>query len=122
MAPRLKTVRPVLAPAPAALPSAPADGAARASYRDATTPGRSWYDTARWKALRLKVLRRDGWQCRQTGELLVGRAGAWNSPVVDHIVPHRGDEALFWDEDNLQSVTKRWHDSDKQRQDHRGET
>lgn len=30
--------------------------------------------------------------------------------VTDHIVPHRGDERLFWDEDNLQSLCKPCHD------------
>ena len=31
--------------------------------------------------------------------------------VVDHIVPHKGDEALRTDPDNLQSLCKRCHDS-----------
>ena len=31
--------------------------------------------------------------------------------VVDHIVPHRGDQTLFWDEDNWQSLCKRHHDT-----------
>lgn len=30
--------------------------------------------------------------------------------VVDHIVPHRGDLALFWDSDNWQSLCKPCHD------------
>ena len=30
--------------------------------------------------------------------------------VVDHIVPHRGDPALFWDESNWQPLTKEDHD------------
>lgn len=30
--------------------------------------------------------------------------------VVDHIVPHRGDETLFWDESNWQPLCKRCHD------------
>lgn len=29
---------------------------------------------------------------------------------VDHVKPHRGDEALFWDRDNWQSLCKRHHD------------
>ena len=33
--------------------------------------------------------------------------------VVDHIIPHRGDQALFWDESNWQSLCKRCHDGDK---------
>lgn len=35
--------------------------------------------------------------------------------VVDHIVPHRGDQKLFWDTSNWQALCKQCHDSDKQR-------
>jgi 5-methylcytosine-specific restriction endonuclease McrA len=35
--------------------------------------------------------------------------------VVDHIQPHRGDRALFWDETNWQALCKMHHDSDKAR-------
>lgn len=35
--------------------------------------------------------------------------------VVDHIRPHRGDEGLFWDTHNWQSLCKQCHDSHKQR-------
>ncbi len=30
--------------------------------------------------------------------------------VVDHIVPHRGDQKLFWDESNWQPLCKDCHD------------
>jgi len=30
--------------------------------------------------------------------------------VVDHIIPHRGDERLFWDETNWQPLCKQCHD------------
>lgn len=30
--------------------------------------------------------------------------------VVDHIIPHRGDEKLFWDQSNWQALCKRCHD------------
>ena len=30
--------------------------------------------------------------------------------VVDHIIPHRGDEDLFWDRDNWQALCKPCHD------------
>ena len=30
--------------------------------------------------------------------------------VVDHIVPHRGDQKLFWDRNNWQALCKRCHD------------
>jgi 5-methylcytosine-specific restriction endonuclease McrA len=35
--------------------------------------------------------------------------------VVDHIIPHRNDERLFWSIDNWQSLCKTCHDSRKQR-------
>lgn len=31
--------------------------------------------------------------------------------VVDHIVPHRGDESLMWDENNWQALCKPCHDN-----------
>ena len=34
--------------------------------------------------------------------------------VVDHIKQHKGDEALFFDPDNLQSLCRHHHDSAKQ--------
>lgn len=33
--------------------------------------------------------------------------------VVDHIVPHRGDEKLFWDVTNWQALCKACHDGAK---------
>jgi len=30
--------------------------------------------------------------------------------VVDHIIPHRGDRSLFWDESNWQALCKKCHD------------
>ena len=35
--------------------------------------------------------------------------------VVDHVVPHRGDERLFWDRGNWQSLCARCHSGAKQR-------
>lgn len=92
----------------------------RSRYRDATQPWRAWYKTARWQRLRREVLLRDGYQCQQTGVLVIGKYPAPNSPVVDHKIPHHGDAVLFWDIDNLQTVSKVYHDSDKQRLERRG--
>ncbi len=33
--------------------------------------------------------------------------------VVDHITPHKGDQSVFWDKNNWQSLCKQHHDSDK---------
>ena len=37
--------------------------------------------------------------------------------MVDHIIPHKGDEALFWDEDNLQSLCTPCHNQKTARED-----
>lgn len=76
---------------------------------------RAWYKTKRWQQLRRSVLERDGYVCQQTGVLLVGKYPSPNSAVADHITPHRGDPILFWDANNLQAVSKAYHDSEKQR-------
>jgi 5-methylcytosine-specific restriction protein A len=41
-------------------------------------------------------------QCEQAG--IVSAA-----TVVDHVVPHRGDEQLFWDESNWAALCERCH-------------
>lgn len=94
----------------------------RDATRSADHEYRGWYKLKRWQDLRQEVLVRDLFTCRQTGVLLIGKAPAPNSPVVDHITPHRGDPALFWDIDNLQSVSKAWHDSVKQARERADQT
>lgn len=78
---------------------------------------RQWYKSARWQRLRAEVLTRDLYTCQHTGILLSGRAPAPNSPVVHHKIPHRGNERLFWDINNLECVSKAWHDSEAQAQE-----
>ncbi|WP_317617964.1 HNH endonuclease [Rhodobacter capsulatus] len=41
--------------------------------------------------------------------------------VVDHITPHRGNKALFWDRYNWQALCKPCHDRVKQRQERAGD-
>ena len=38
------------------------------------------------------------------------RVVALPSDVVDHIIPHKGDKTLFWDENNHQAMAKTCHD------------
>ncbi|APZ53125.1 AAA domain-containing protein [Salipiger abyssi] len=64
--------------------------------------------------MRLEVLTDALWTCCKTGRMLTGEHPEPHSAVVDHIRPHNGDPDLFWDRDNLQAVTKEWHDSIKQ--------
>lgn len=116
---RLKRLPPRLKPAPSRLRYLERQEAEaeRSRVRDRVHEYRAWYRTPAWRALRLKVLARDAYICQQTGVALVGKYPAPNSPTVDHIEPHRGDPKLFWDEANLQAVSKEWHDKEKQRQE-----
>ena len=37
--------------------------------------------------------------------------------IVDHIIPHRGDLEMFWNQLNHQALCKRCHDSKTARED-----
>lgn len=78
---------------------------------------KTWYKTARWRRLRQEVLLRDSYTCQRTGVLCSGKHPEPNSPVVNHRQPHRGNEALFWNIDNLETVTKAEHDAAIQREE-----
>lgn len=113
--PKIKSLKPSLESVAPPLARRAVSEPDRSSLRDTAQPWRAWYKTGRWQRLRMAILKRDRFTCQVTGVALVGRYPAPNSPVVDHCVPHRGDEALFWEESNLQAVSKAYHDSDKQR-------
>lgn len=57
------------------------------------------YNTARWRTLRREHLARYP-NCVRCGE---------PGNTVDHIIPHRGDEALAYDTGNLQTLCARCH-------------
>lgn len=80
-------------------------------------PWRAWYGLARWRELRMRVFKRDRFTCQWPG---CGRIEHDTSLLVaDHKVEHRGDEGLFWDEDNVQTLCKPHHDGAKQREERR---
>lgn len=85
-----------------------AEEAARQRYRDDIqkrgTSTERGYD-ARWRDARKLFLDKNPLcvQCMQKGELTP-------ATVVDHIIPHRGDQRLFWDENNWQPLCKSCHD------------
>ena len=64
------------------------------------------YDTTRWQRLRKRVLLEHPLcvECERRGRVTP-------ATVVDHIVPHKGNLELFWDENNLQGLCKNCHDS-----------
>ncbi len=88
-----------------------ADSKAFDRHRRKVEPWRNWYKLARWARLRAKVLLRDGYQCAMCSAVESNTANL----VADHIKPHRGDPALFWDEANIQTLCKPCHDGPKQR-------
>ena len=64
------------------------------------------YDS-RWAKARKTYLTRNPLCVTCSGRHIVRAA-----TVVDHIIPHRGDQKLFWDvEGNWQALCKRCHDS-----------
>lgn len=111
---KLSTVKPRLGGLSHRMGASPSDEQERSRQRDASNTSRAWYKTSRWQKLRERIIIRDLYTCQKTGVLLTGKHPAPNSPVVDQKRPHRGDEALFWDEDNLHTVSKAYHDSAKQ--------
>jgi 5-methylcytosine-specific restriction protein A len=70
---------------------------------------RAWYKSKRWQRLRQHQLAKHPYcQCpHHEGKKLL-------ADVVDHKTPHKGNERLFFDDRNLQSMTKQCHDSHKQ--------
>lgn len=63
----------------------------------------------RWQKARITFLSRNPLckMCEEEGHVT-------EATVVDHIIPHRGDQDRFWDTDNWQPLCKRHHDATKQ--------
>ncbi|WP_041527164.1 HNH endonuclease [Paracoccus aminophilus] len=89
------------------------------------------YKTARWRSARLAHLRQEPLcrMCQLRGILNDGSRSASGEPqgnpkrrflVVDHVIPHRGDLVLFWDQSNWQTLCPDHHDVVKQREEVRG--
>ena len=72
------------------------------------------YD-ARWRRMRLAFLVAHPLcaECARQGQVTA-------ATVVDHIVPHRGDQTRMWDTANLQSLCAPCHDSKTGRYDSAG--
>ena len=58
----------------------------------------------KWRNARARFLRKHPLcvKCRENGKLTP-------ATVVDHIIPHRGDPVLFWDESNWQPLCRDCH-------------
>ena len=86
-----------------------------ASWRAGKTTGERGYDY-RWQKAREAFLR-----AHPLCEMCRSRDGVVEAAsVVDHRVPHRGDQDLFWDQSNWAPLCKRHHDSDKQAEERSG--
>jgi 5-methylcytosine-specific restriction protein A len=72
------------------------DAKAADRARNTANSWRAWYKTKRWEETRQRVLVRDLFTCAMCSRMSA------TGMVVDHIRAHRGNEALFWDEGNLQ--------------------
>ena len=68
----------------------------------------------RWQKARADYLSRNPACVMCDAEGIITRAN-----TVDHIVPHKGDERLFWDEGNWQALCASHHSSHKQKQERR---
>lgn len=84
--------------------------------RDKVQHWRRWYKTAAWQRLRWSVLERDLFTCTMCGRIEANTALL----VADHVIPHRGDERMFWDIANIACVCAQCHNSTKQRLEKHG--
>jgi 5-methylcytosine-specific restriction protein A len=76
---------------------------------------RRLYDSGAWRKAAHAYLRAHPLcvYCNEIGSLT-------EASVVDHINPHHGDVALFWDYDNWQALCKQCHDRVKSLEESRG--
>jgi len=79
--------------------------------RERGTAAQRGYDS-RWRKARIGFLRKHPLCVHCEREGVVGAA-----TVVDHIKPHRGDKAVFWDRSNWQPLCKSHHDAKTARED-----
>ena len=110
----LKNLKPVLGTPAPRLGAAPGDVRAQDRERFDRNKARALYAKPEWKRLRLEAFVRDGYVCQRSGVLCVGKYPAPNSPVANHKRPHRGDPKLFFDINNVETVSKAVHDSEVQ--------
>lgn len=102
--PRLTTLKPRIATSSATRVQTVSNG----TWRDGKTTNERGY-TYRWQQARAAFLRSNPLcvMCQADGVIAAAE-------VVDHIEPHRGDMARFWDEANWQPLCKRHHDAKTQ--------
>lgn len=82
-------------------------------YNKTSRPFKKLYNS-RWYKLRKQFLLRYPLceECKRDGVVIAAE-------VVDHVIPHKGNEQLFWDESNWQSLCKHHHDIKTAKEDGR---
>lgn len=115
---RLKALPSRLAPAPSRISIQTTDEGQRSRLRSTTAPWRAWYNSKRWREKRIAIFTRDLFTCQMRG--CARLEGDTSQLACDHIKRHRGDEALFWSDANLQTLCKPCHDRLKQIEERRG--
>ena len=87
------------------------DGTKKANKKRATPNDRGY--TYRWRKAAKGFLREHPWcaECQRRGRALTP------ATEVDHIIPHRGNKALFWDKNNWQPLCHRCHSRKTARED-----
>lgn len=60
--------------------------------------------------MRLDVFVRDYYRCAHCQSPCIGKANTPRAAICNHIVRHKGNEELFYDESNLETVCKSCHD------------
>lgn len=76
----------------------------KSMHPDRPSASRRGY-TSKWRRLSKQYLRKHPMcvRCMAEGKFVP-------ATVVDHIIPHRGDETLMWSQDNWQALCKPCHD------------
>ncbi|TIN38838.1 MAG: HNH endonuclease [Mesorhizobium sp.] len=110
---RLSNLRPMLSTMPPRLGTpGPTNERERSSLRSKTEVSFRWYNSAKWKKLRMSVLVRDRFTCQRC-KLLESDT---SKLVCDHITPHRNDEAKFWS-GPFQTLCRNCHSGAKQKEE-----
>ncbi|BCG72688.1 hypothetical protein MesoLj113a_38460 [Mesorhizobium sp. 113-1-2] len=108
---KLSNLKPALASMPPRLNVAgPANERERSAFRSKTEISMRWYNSARWKKLRMSVLIRDRFTCRMCRRVEPDTSKL----VADHVIPHRNDPVKFW-EGKLQTLCRTCHSTAKQK-------
>lgn len=82
------------------------------TWRSGKTTAQRGYG-ARWQSYRFRFL-----QMSPLCSYCLKQDRVTFANVVDHIVPHKGDKDLFWDESNHQSLCSSCYSSIKKKEEH----